>query len=55
MTSWLNKEAAMSRIEWVVGSCRLLGAISDAFDSSQPFAGSGSGPASTSNPRRLPS
>jgi adenosylhomocysteinase len=29
----------MSRIEWVVGSCRLLGAISDAFDSSQPFAG----------------
>ena len=29
----------MSRIEWVIRSCRLLGAIADRFDSTQPFAG----------------
>ena len=28
-----------SRIEWVIGSCRLLAAIGEEFDSTQPFAG----------------
>ena len=28
-----------SRIEWVMGSCRLLAAIGEEFDSTQPFAG----------------
>jgi len=28
-----------SRIEWVIGSCRLLARIAEEFDSTQPFAG----------------
>ena len=38
--SLVVKEAAMgSRIEWVMGSCRLLAAIGEEFDSTRPFAG----------------
>ena len=34
-----EESRGISRIDWVIGGCHLLGGIGEEFDSTQPFAG----------------